>query len=217
MESEFIQSVKSYFTTEFKDQIALSLDEQSAAVSKALSAAIPAGLMSVIRHSSEGRDLFLSDMALSAANYFPKEPDLVMLNNEGAGSRIPEDLLNGHQATLRHSLAKYAGIKNESAGSLIMITMPVIMRNLGVYIKTNQWTNDDLAQFLRKESENVKSVTPDGFEPVVENIRNNQVHADKEVTASVETDSPKRTNKGWILPIVLVILAVLFLVYLSTR
>lgn len=217
MESDFIQSVKSFFTPEFKDQIALSLDEKSQAVDKALNAVIPAGVMSVIRHSSQGKDVFVSDLALSAASYFPAEPDLVMLNNEGPGSRLPSDLLNGHQATLRHSLARYAGIKNESAGSIIMLTMPVIMRNLGMYIKTNQWTNEQLSQFLGNESENVRRQTPDGFEPVVDNILKDHPATDKEVREAVQTDSPKRTNKGWILPVVLVIIAVLFLVYLSTR
>lgn len=217
MESDLIQNIKSFFTTEFKDQVALSLDEQGQSVEKALTALIPAGLLSVSRLSGQGKTRLVSDIAQSALAYIPGEPDVAMLNNEGAGSRIPEDLLGKNQDTLRHSVARYAGIKNESAGSLIMLTMPVIMRFLGAKMKQDHLSSDGLATFLKSKTEEIKNLTPKGFEPVIDNILEDHPMGGKEVMEAVQTDSPKRLNKGWILPIILVAAAVLFLVFLSTR
>jgi len=214
MGSEFLQKITSHFSNEYKQRIGLSLDEEPAAIEKALSALIPSGLMAALHHPSDSRTS-VSELAASAAKYFPNYPDIENLHNEEAGSKIASDLLGKEHPGLIASVAKFAGIKKESAGALIMLVMPTLMHFLGTHARDNNLDNEGIQNFLSSQLNDIRSSVPSGFEPMVKDIEQNLASRKKEVVNAITTDSPRRTNKGWILPVILAILAVLLLVYFS--
>lgn len=218
MESEFLQKVNNYFTTEFKQQIALSLDEDTPSVEKALSAIIPAGMASMIHRAESGDSNRLSvfKIAQGAAAYFPASPDLAKLHNEEEGGRVASDLLGDHLNTITDAVKKYAGIKKESAGSLIMLTMPVLVGSLGIFGNQQNLNEDGIRQFIISEKDAVRASTPAGFEPAIAVFdHDHYAKEEKKVQNAIETDSAPRKNTGWILPIILAIIALLLLVYFS--
>ena len=218
MNSEFLQKVKNYFTLEFKQQISLSLDEESAAIDRALSALLPLGMAAAIQRSENDRGKVntVYNIANSAAAYVPAAPDLAKLHNEEAGTALASDLLGGHERALRLAVAKYGGIKDESAGALVLIGMPVLMGSLGIYSRENKLTPDQLDSFLSAEKEAVKKDIPDGVRDVGSLFGFSAATVDeRHIRQSVTTDVAQPKNRGWIIPIILAVLAVLLLVYFS--
>lgn len=218
MESDFLQKVNNYFTTEFKQQIALSLDEDTPSVEKALSAIIPAGMIAAIHRSESESSTRPSvfNLAQGAAAYFPASPDLAKLHNEEEGGRVSSDLLGDHKNTITDAVSKYAGIKRESAGSLIMLTMPVLAGSLGIFGNEQSLSENGMQQFLISQKENVMASVPAGFEPAIAVFdHDHYAKEERKVQDAIQTDSPPRKNRGWILPIILAVIAVLLLVYLS--
>lgn len=218
MRSELLDEVNNYFTEPFKHGVALSLDEDSAAISKALSGIVPAGIEAAIQRSDKIVDeVSLQQLALGAATYFPAKPDLAVVNKEEPGTRLATSLLGDHEATLRYGIAKFAGIKNESAESLILTAMPVLMRAVGVYANNNKLDSNGIKDFLLAEKEQIKEVIPEGFVSVIKDIENGAVSAGKEAIEKITTDSVQKKNRAWILPLVLVIITLLIMIYLSRK
>ncbi|MEO6814605.1 MAG: DUF937 domain-containing protein, partial [Ginsengibacter sp.] len=135
----FMETVKNYFTSEFINQSAVSLDESSSGVSKALSAIIPAGLAGILNKATSGNDgaQNIYSMAKDAAGYFSASPNLAKLHNEEEGSNLPSDIFGNNESNVTNAIAKYAGIQPSSAGSLITLALPVIMGLLGKHIEEN--------------------------------------------------------------------------------
>lgn len=218
MNSEFLQRVKNYFTVEFRQQIGLSLDEETSAIDNALNVILPLGMAAVIQRvkNDNGKISSVFNMANSAAGYVPSSPDLAKLHNEEAGTALASDLFGSHERAVRLATAKYAGIKSESSGALILISIPVLMGSLGIYSKENNFTPDQLDAFVLQQEEALKKDIPDGVQDVGAIFGLFKANVDeKHIEKSVTTDAVQPKNRGWIIPVILAVLAVLLLVYFS--
>lgn len=218
MNSELLQKVKDYFTVEFKQQISNSLDENSPAIDKSLSALIPLGMASIIQKSEKegGSDNSLYSLATKASAIFPGAPELAKLHNEEAGSKVASDLLGTHEKAIRHAVAKYGGIKNESAAALILAGMPIMVGILGKHASENSWTSDQLRSYLSTQKEAVSKDLPDGVRDVGSLFGlSNATVDERHIKDAVVTDAKQPKNKGWIIPIIFAIAALLLLIYFS--
>lgn len=215
MDFELLNNVHDYFSTPFKQQIAVSVDEEAHSVDKALSAIIPAGLMAAVHHS-EGPDggALVMRLADGAGNSYPATRDVALLHSE-EGVKMTSDLLGNHERIIRHGVAKYAGIKNESAASIMAVAIPSLLHSLDGYVKAQNLNEEGVKHFLAEQKQRLSSLVPQGFEPVVEDLNQEAAGIEKDVVDAVTTDAPKRTNRGWILPVVLAILAALLLIFIS--
>lgn len=215
MESEVLKNVHDYFSTTFRQQIAMSVDEEGHAVDKALSAIIPAGLTAAIHHAgtTDGGS-FIYRLANGAVNYYPGTQDVGLMHNED-GAKMAADLLGGQERVLRHGVAKYAGIKNESAAQIMYLAIPAFLRSLGHYAKTNNLNQDGMNHYLNSQKDQLAALVPQGFEPVVQDLQQDAPAVEKDVVEAIATDSPKRKNRAWILPIVLAAIILLMLIYFS--
>lgn len=214
MESELLRSVHEYFSIPFKQQIAVSVDEEARAVEKALSAIIPAGLMAAVRQSEDSGSAPVFRLVEEAGNFYPGTQDVALLHSE-EGVKMTSDLLGDHERIVRHGVAKFAGIKNESAASIMAVAVPSLLRFLNSYAKMHDLDEDGLKSFLSSLKQHIDSLIPRGFEPVVQDLNQDAASIEKDVVEAVSTDSPGRTNRGWILPVILAVVAVLLLIYIS--
>lgn len=218
MNSELLQKVKDYYTVEFKQQISNSLDEDSRAISKSLSALIPLGMASIIQRSEQdqGKINSIYGLASNAATYFPNSPDLAKLHNEEAGSKVASDILGTHEKAIRHAVARYGGIKNESAAALILAVMPIMVSVVGKHSAEKNWTPDQMSAYLESQKDAVKKDLPDGVRDVASLFGFSDVTVDeKHIRDAVVTDANQPKNKGWIIPIIFAVAVVLLLVYFS--
>jgi len=215
MELEFLNGIKNYFSTTFKQQIAVSVDEEGHSVDKALSAIIPAGLMAAIHHAEkDDGGAFVYQLAQNATAYHPATQDVALLHNED-GEKLTSDLLGDREKVIRHSVAKYAGIKNESASAIMYVAIPSLLRSIDGYAREKNLSGEGFKTFLNSQKPHLNNLIPQGFEPVVQDIEREQAAFGKEVVEAVTTDSVKKNNTAWILPVALAILAALMLIYFS--
>lgn len=215
MESEFLQKVRNYFTTEFKQQIAVSLDEDESSIDKALSALLPLGFAAVVQ-KAENRKSYIYDLSKSAAAYFPPSPDLAKLHNEEAGGKLAGDILGSHHNAVTDAVAKYAGIKNTSAGALFLVSMPVLMGSLGIFADEKGFSPQQLDQFLMDQKSNISSWLPEGIRSVgsVYGIGNEHVD-EKHIRDAIEPAVKVKKNRNWVLNIVIILIVFGLLIYFS--
>lgn len=222
----FMETVKNYFTSEFINQSAVSLDESSSGVSKALFAIIPAGLAGILNKATSGNDgaQNVYSMAKDAAGYFSASPNLAKLHNEEEGSNLPSDIFGNSESHVTNAIAKYAGIKQLSAGSLITLALPVIMGLLGKHIEENNLSASGLSGFLSSQKENIINAMPSGLSSLAGILGLGDLAGASMATSytkslSVEnTDEVADTRKGgmkWLLPLILIIAVIALLIYFS--
>lgn len=218
MESTFLQKVSNYFTTEFKQEIALSLDEDVSNVDKALSAIVPVSFVAAAKKAENNKhtNSFIYDVAKSAAVYFPASPDIAKLHNEEAGGKLAGDILGSHHHAVAEAIARYAGIKVSSAGSMILLAVPVVIGSLGIYAQNNNLSPQDLNKFLESEKPEAAREIPDGIKAVgslygVPGERFDEKH----VANSVEAAPSVKKNRNWVINLVIILVAVALLIYFS--
>ena len=218
MDSDFFKEVRNYFTTEFKQQIGVSLNEESSSVDKALSAIIPLGAASAIQRveNDKGGMSSVFSMAKSAVSYLPPKPDLASLHNELAENGIISELLGKHENAVNHAVAKYSGIKNESAGPLMLLGMSVMLKNLGDHASKNNLTPDQLDSYITGLKDKAKRELPEGIKEAGSLFGMSEGSVDdKHVVETVQTDSVQKKNKGWIFPIIFAVVIVIALIIFS--
>lgn len=222
----FMETVKNYFTSEFINQSAVSLDESSSGVSKALSAIIPAGLAGILNKATSGNDgaQNIYSMAKDAAGYFSASPNLAKLHNEEEGSNLPSDIFGNNESNVTNAIAKYAGIQQSSAGSLITLALPVIMGLLGKHIEENNLSASGLSGFLSSQKDNIINAMPSGLSSLAGILGLGDLAGASMATSytkslSVEnTDEVADTRKGgmkWLLPLILIAAVIALLIYFS--
>lgn len=216
MESEFLQKVSNYFTTEFKQQIALSLDEDVAGIDRALSAIIPIGFAATEERAENVGNHYVYDLSKSASAYFPASPDVAKLHNEEEGGRLAGDILGAHHHAVTEAVANYAGIKTTSAGALFLLAIPVLIGSLGIYADENNMSPEQLNQFLIDQKSSIPGWIPEGIRPVASVYHVGNDHVDeKHITASVTPAATVKKNNNWIINLVIILVAVALLIYFS--
>lgn len=218
MALDFLTGIQSFFSQDFQRNIAVSLDEDLSSVNKAIGAIVPLGMGAIIQRVASGKNAAnaLYTGAHSASQYIPAEPDIAQLHGEPGNNTILSDIMGAHKESVAGAVAKYAGIKHESAGPLMNLVVPALVSKLGTHIKENNMSPDDFETFVSGMKDQVKSSLPDGMAKVASVVGLSQDTADeKHLKDYVKTEAVQPKNKGWVLPIILAVLAVALLVYFS--
>ena len=224
MAPNFLETLRNYFTTEFSNQAANSLDESGAAVSQALSAIVPvalSGIMAKATSGNEGADSVFN-MARDATAYLSPIPNLTDLHNDERGSEIPSRIFEGSQSDVEKSIARFAGIRNSSASYLITLALPAVMGFLGKYAAQNNLSAVGLAGFLSSQKDSIVQGLPSGISSLapVTGFGASQPLASTTsaaTSAAFPINNPDTTGKGkkWLIPLIIIIAVILLLLYFS--
>ncbi len=225
MALNFLETVKNYFTSEFSNQAANSLDESSAGVSKALSAIVPAGLAGILRKATSGNEGADSvfNMTKDAAGYLSPIPNLTDLHNDERGSEIPSSIFGSNQSQVESAVAHFGGIKNSSAAALITLALPAIMGFLGKHAAQNNLSASGLAGFLSSQKDNISQTMPAGLSSLAPLVGLGSLEtAASSMSSTIKPDIADSTqtvvNKPrakWLIPLIIIIAVILLLVYFS--
>lgn len=215
----FIETVKNYFTSEFINQSSVSLDESSSSVFNALNAIIPTGLAAVLNIATVGNEgaARVLTMARDAAGYYSQSPNLAKLHDEEKGANLPWDVFGNRESQVSNAVANYAGIKQSSAGSLITLTLPVILGLLGKHAEETNLTASALSGFLSSQKENMINAMPAELTDIAEVFGLGALsgrNADLAFNMRPQTEVSKK-RKTWLLPLILIIAVIALLIYFS--
>lgn len=223
MATNFLETVKNYFTSEFSIMASNSLDESSAGISRAINAIIPVGLAGILRKANSGEEGAnrIYDLSKDAVSYLSPIPNLTDLHNEEKGSDLPSAIFGNEESKIDGSIAQYAGIKKSSASSLITLAIPDILGLLGKHAVENNLSASGLAGFLSAQKDQVRQAIPPGLTSVAEMLGLGGLGTAVPSTAT-ELNSldggdaipQRKKNIKWI-PIITILAVILLLIYFS--
>lgn len=231
MASNFVETVKNYFTSEFTNQASNALNESESGISKALSALIPTGLAGILNRataSGEGANNIL-DMARSAAGYLSPTPNVANLNRENETSGLLSSLFGSNQSGIFNAISNFAGIKHTSLSSLSALVLPAIMGLLGRHANENNLSASGLSGFLSSQKNHIMNALPSGLSSVAGMLglgglgaaathaateTRAQVNRITDPTHLVEDEKPAGGAK-WLLPLLLILAAIALIWYFS--
>jgi outer membrane protein OmpA-like peptidoglycan-associated protein len=145
--------VKSFFTSDLVSKTAASLGESESGVSKAITGAIPAvltGLMS--KFSSGGSGL----------------PDFIKnaISGDGgiaSGGGLLQSLFGDKLGNITQTIARFAGIKDASAATVLNLAAPAAVDSVGRYAKENNLDATGISAFLHKQKDAILGAVPSGL------------------------------------------------------
>lgn len=220
MTPTLIQTVKTYFTSDFTLQAANALNEKKSSISKALTAIIPAGLAGILNKATTGKegahDIF--DRSKNSAINLPEFHDLSKLNNEAQTTNNTSDIFGANQSLIDGTIARYAGIKDSSAATLMALALPAIMGLIGKHAGRKKLSASGLSGFLSSQKDDIIYAMPSGIaslasilgfspfdtmdSPIISTI-NTGVIEKKEAVTNGNGGSMK-----WIAPLVIILIAI---------
>ena len=168
MESNLLNNVKSYFTTEVINKLGANLGETPDAVQKGLDLSIPSLLLGLQGKNGDGlnsilnssRHLFGSfDFNHPFGNFFgsPVGTDNSKFETENLLTSIFGDKLSN----IVSSLASYLGIKSESVSGLLGASLPAVIS--GLTSKGSNWDASSIENLLNANKSSFASALPTGL------------------------------------------------------
>lgn len=221
MSENIIERIKNYFSEEFFHQAANSLDESSEGISKAVSAIIPVGLEGIARKATSNNDEAknIYELSREAESYYSPVPNLSDLHNDEKGSLLSTKIFGNNEAHINSAVAKYSGIRGSSVAALSTLSMPVIMGFIGKYANENDLSANGLAGFLSSQKTYIREAMPEGMAIVKDREFNsttdNQVAEPPDVAVSDSAIVERPKKKSWLVPIILIAIAIALLIYFS--
>jgi hypothetical protein len=158
-------------TPELISEASRQTHEPYGAVTKTYDAAIPAYAATIANRSDDhGFISQLVDLATAAAAdpdpvtsamrlASPSSVDTTMRAGGWMSSLFGQNL-----SGVTDSLARYAGIRESSASSLLLTCAPLVLGYLGRLIRTHNLTASEVAERLQQEQPHIASALPSGFE-----------------------------------------------------
>lgn len=224
MAINLIETVRNFITPELVDRAASHLGENREGIDKAVAAGIPALFAGYIHRAEHGDAPALLTEAKEAATH-----DLVQtsgtlfmggVSDQPTGAGWGSNLVGGNFSALNGAIASHAGIKAESATSLLTLLAPLTMGTLGQYAIDNNWDADGLRSFLGNQKSSVMSAVPSGLH--IDRLLGTKHHAAGAVPQGhahkAGHEMARKQPKTYWLWIVLLVLAIAaLLVYLYTR
>jgi hypothetical protein len=140
-----LDTAKNYFSSEFVNQASSGLGESGGAISKALTAIIPAGPAGILSKAASVTDGASSilNMAKVVAGGLSATPNFSSLSNSQAtagGGNILSSIFGNNASGILGTISKFAGIKDSSASSLMSAGMPAMLGLLGKHAEQNNLT-----------------------------------------------------------------------------
>ena len=226
MAFNLMETVKNYFTSEFTNQASSSLGESSSGISKALTAIIPTGLAGILSKATSGSDGANSifDMAKNAIGSISGNSNLSSPENTQNGTSMLSSLFGSNQSGIVSAISNFAGIKNSSASSLMSMGLPAIMGLLGKHAEQNNLTPSGLSGFLSSQKDHIMNALPSGLSSVTGMLGLGAAgtaaasvasHLKSGVTNTSHQIEEKAKGTNWLVPLILILIAVALLWYFS--
>jgi OmpA-OmpF porin, OOP family len=202
--ASILVELRKLVTPELISETSRQTHEADAAVTKAYDAAIPAYAATIANRSDDhGFISQLVDLATTAA----ADPDPVTSAMRLASPTSVEttmraggwmsSLFDENLSTVTDSLARYAGIRESSASSLLLTCAPLVLGYLGRLIRTHDLSASGLAERLQQERPYIASGLPSGFEmPAIarQPYETNRAVMDEEIR-------PRQPQREWAVPL----------------
>lgn len=167
MAINLIETVRSFITPEVMDRASSHLGEDRDGINKAVAAGIPALFAGFIHRAEHGDAQGLLTEAKEAATHNLAETAGTLFvggaSDQPTGSGWGTNLVGGNFSAVAHAVSSYAGIKQESATSLLSLLGPLSMGTLGQHAIDNQWDAEGLASFLKGQKTSIQSAIPAGL------------------------------------------------------
>jgi OmpA-OmpF porin, OOP family len=217
--ASIFESIQELVTPTILSRLTSQTGESESAVVKGLGAAIP-GLLSSIsdRSGDHGFMKQVADLATSTA----ADPDplrrsaaqtptssITGIDTSTAIGGFLSSLFGSNLSTMTDAIARYAGIRGSSAGSLLAMCAPLVLGYLGRLMRSDNLSAAGLGERLAGKRAQFAAALPAGFEmprftpaPVktVHTVPEDTVHA----AVSAE---PERAASDWSFPLMLLLAA----------
>ena len=204
-----LAELRKLVTPELTSELSHHTQEPEAAVSRAYDAAMPA-LAATIANRSSDRGFMnqLVDLATSAS----ADPDLVnramrlasspAVDTASAAGGWISSLFGENLSGVTRNLARYAGIRESSASSLLMTCAPLVLGFIGRLMRTDNLSAAGLAERLQREQSQIAAALPAGFE--IPGI----VRQPYEAARAMADDAPEPARRRFAVPIAAALAAV---------
>lgn len=232
MAFNLLEMVKNYFTSDFTNHASSMLGENTAGISKALTAIIPtelAGIMNKATSGSEGANE-VYETAKNSVDHV-SSPNLTSTENIEKGNNLLTNIFGSHQTGIIDAIAGYAGIKESSTSSLMSMGLPAIMGLLGKHAEQNNLSASGLSGFLSSQKDHIMHAIPSGlsslsgmlglssFGAAASSVASNV----KSTVASTDTTSPvdqihtisETPTAKWLVPLIVILIILALLWYFS--
>jgi outer membrane protein OmpA-like peptidoglycan-associated protein len=217
--TSLLDGIRALVTPAFLSRTSAQISEPEAAVSKGLLAGLPALLLSLANHSED--TLFMGQVASLATSAAAADSEAM---KTPAGNDWLPKLFGSNASTVTDSIARFAGLRSASAGSLLSLAAPLVIGYLGRLIRSDNLDAAGLARRLRSERGAYSAAIPAGFDmqsllmspaDAVRNSVDAVRHID--VPAAAIIPQPSRSSGGWAIPLLLAALALGGLAWWASR
>jgi hypothetical protein len=213
MSSPLLDSLSQMVTPDLLSQAASALGENQGGVSRGIGAVLPmllGGVASRANDTNFASSLF--KLVTNPGNDLGAVGDLGKLLSPGAGSspmmglgsQLLGSLFGNNLGAVGSALAGYAGIRPQSANSLLSMAAPLVLGVLGKQVKTGGLNVSSLASLLSGQKSSIAAAMPSGL--------NLDRYLAAPVAAVQQVVEPAKSSIWrWLLPLLLVLGALLLL------
>lgn len=210
--NNLVSQISTEARTKLSEFLGESLEKSTSGLEVSLKAVL-LGLVDIVRMNGSADSIskvikdggHSGDLLDDISNLFGKKDKLQLLVT--IGKNINTHFFQSDLDSYAKDLAVKNGISTGSAHSLLSLSAPLVLGKLGKNIKTNNWTNDQLAAALLNEGE-IYSLGAPAPRSTPQEQESKPLEIQKPITNTPEEKvSSKDENLGW--------LAWLFLAFLS--
>jgi len=214
MSSSLLDSLSQLVTPDLLGQAASMLGESQGNVSRGVSAALPMLLGSVASRATDtnfASSLF--KLVTDSRNDLGAVGNIAQLLTPGSsnssisalGGQLLGSLFGSNTNAVTSALAGYAGIKPQSANSLLSMAAPMVLGVLGKSVRGGGLNMSSLASLLSSQKGAISAALPTGL-----NL-DRYLAAPSAAMAAVAAPAAKSSIWRWLLPLLLVLGALLLL------
>jgi outer membrane protein OmpA-like peptidoglycan-associated protein len=195
--------VKSFITPDLISTASTFLGEDVPGISKAVDAAVPSLLSSIVaRSSSDHASAFSLAKQAAGSGVFDDLAGLFSGNASllNLGSGLVSGLLGNSTGVISSLISSYAGIKPSSATTLLNVVAPLALGTVGKHAVTNGLDAKGLSSFLISQKDSLNQAIPPGL-----NISGVIGVATEKPQAEYREQENAPGMPVWVLPLLLVV------------
>jgi OOP family OmpA-OmpF porin len=217
MAASLLDQLTQLVTPDLVRKASAALGENEGGVTRGLGAALPMLLAGAATRSSDSGVLGqLFNLVQDPANDVGLVADPARLLGAGAsaspamglGSRLLSMLFGGNVGALGNALAGHAGVRPQSASSLLAAAAPMVLGVLGKVVRGGGLTASSLGSLLSSQKSTIAAALPPGLN--VERYLAEPARAAPAAVAAVPA-APARSIWRWLVPVLAILAALLLL------
>ncbi|KQR93423.1 hypothetical protein ASG01_09560 [Chryseobacterium sp. Leaf180] len=155
MSLNVIDLIKGQLGPSVTANLSTDLGESEAGIQKAISGLLPVVLGGIINHADD-REVTMAISNASVGNETLSSPDSVT-------SGIPAKIFGDKSSSIASTIATYAGISSNSAGTLLSMVTTAATAAIGKYANDQQLDHDGISQVLKDQKDEVSNLMPAGL------------------------------------------------------